>query len=368
MANLGIALGAGVQELNRQQQFGQQKQVQDQQLHLQAVQYNRAQQQFDMTKNSYEEQRAKDQKAAGLMTEIAPIMASDRKAKLNHLGTLYNANDADAGYNDGHSASFEETPTGARATFFSPTGQPAKTQEFSDAQIDREILKSTYGRLAAIDPKYAEKFFSFVQKPHDDAQEHQAKVEEMRTKSGFAIQENDAKYASEARYREPDVNKQFLKLNGAEGEGQQVYRVDSGSQLSLAAGAPSTGKPHLTMMQKAHNLEIEWARQRLAGLNPDEIRKRTSKATDTGRENPLYDSSLAQSVTLAAKRKVGDDQHFDSQFPGQNPTTPNASPQSDDASSRFQTDPGMKNYRMGRQTEQGMEVLDSTGRLVGHYR
>jgi hypothetical protein len=38
-----------------------------------------------------------------------------------------------------------------------------------------------------------------------------------------------------------------------------------------------------------------------------------------------------------------------------------------DTPSRFAADPAMKGHQMGKVTPQGVEVLDSSGKLVGHY-
>lgn len=130
-------------------------------------------------------------------------------------------------------------------------------------------------------------------------------------------------------------------------------------QNRQASGGNAAGGNVLTPTQRRGNAEIDAARKAVAGLTPEEIRARTAKTTDTGRENPNYDPTLARSATLAGRRKIGDDQTFD------NPVPQSAAPT---ASSRFQADPAMKAYKLGAQTPNGFEVKDSAGKLVGYYR
>lgn len=123
----------------------------------------------------------------------------------------------------------------------------------------------------------------------------------------------------------------------------------------LAAG----GGPTLT--QERGNAEIDAARERIAGMDPAEAKRRSQKATNTGRENPDYDPSIARSAGLAARRKVGDDPVFDQR------QGPQAAPAPQPPQSRFASDPAMKGFRMGKRTPQGYEVLDASGKLLGHY-
>jgi hypothetical protein len=118
----------------------------------------------------------------------------------------------------------------------------------------------------------------------------------------------------------------------------------------------------LTQAQERSNIEIDAARARIATLDPAEVRRRSQKATNTGRENPDYDPSIAREAALASRRKVGTDEFFDSRQ-GQTPTAPRVAP----VQSRFASDPAMKDHKMGKSTPQGLEVLDASGKLIGHY-
>ena len=100
-----------------------------------------------------------------------------------------------------------------------------------------------------------------------------------------------------------------------------------------------------------------------AGMDPAEIRRKTQKFTDTGRDNPDYDPAIASHARLAAKRKYGDDAWYDEQGASPQPS----SKQTQGAAERFASDQAMKGYKLGKQTDQGFEVFNSAGKLVGHY-
>ncbi|MBK9522884.1 MAG: hypothetical protein IPO13_14955 [Rhodocyclaceae bacterium] len=127
--------------------------------------------------------------------------------------------------------------------------------------------------------------------------------------------------------------------------------------------------PVLTSTQKLKNMEIDAARKRIEGLSQDDIKKRTQKFTDSGRENKDYDPQLERRVRIASLRKMGDDPYFDSIFGGQDesPATGNAD-SSGTVVERFTSDPAMKGMRPGRSGPNGVEVFDSSGKLIGHYQ
>lgn len=131
----------------------------------------------------------------------------------------------------------------------------------------------------------------------------------------------------------------------------------------IASGAERRGMP--TMSQASRNAEIDAARERIAGMDPAEIKRRTANYTATGRENPDFDPTLAKAVSLAGRRKIGDDPHFDERQPrqaGQHGYDRN------EVASRFRAERGMDRYKLGNDTADGVEVLDAAGKVVGHYR
>lgn len=136
----------------------------------------------------------------------------------------------------------------------------------------------------------------------------------------------------------------------------------------------------LTSSQRVKNTEIDVARRKIAALSPDDIKIMTSKTTATGRANPKYDPQLASRVKLAGKRKFGDDPAYDAALGGDatgDDTNLGDSAANDDGATpsvgstaleRFAADSSMEGMRPGRETPNGIEVFDKTGRLVGHYR
>lgn len=157
----------------------------------------------------------------------------------------------------------------------------------------------------------------------------------------------------------------------------------------------------LTLVQRAHNYEIDAARKAVADLSPKEITRRTAKATNTGRTNEDYDPGLARQAGLANRRKIGEDSFFDNRQGQSDPSNTFAgrpigdysedqlrkmqSSASTDASTRintelmrrshgaigqrFSTDQRMSGYRLGPiDKKKGLPVvLDKSGQTVGYY-
>ncbi len=160
--------------------------------------------------------------------------------------------------------------------------------------------------------------------------------------------------------REGAVADRQIEVEGIRQVGRSAHedRVDARQQMRGNRGG-------LTLAQQRANAEIDAARDSVAGLDPADIRKRTQKTTDTGRENPDYDPGLARAAALAGRRKVGDDHVFDQR--GQQQAQQAPAFDRKDVASRFRADKTMNSYTLGRDTPQGVEVL-SGGKVVGHYR
>ncbi len=119
----------------------------------------------------------------------------------------------------------------------------------------------------------------------------------------------------------------------------------------------------LTLPQRRANSEIDAARERIAGMDPAEIKRRTANYTATGRENPDFDPTLAKSVSLANRRKYGADDQFDQGQPERQSAGTDG-----DVMARFRSDRSMLGRKTGQMTDQGLEVFDAEGRLIGHYQ
>lgn len=150
--------------------------------------------------------------------------------------------------------------------------------------------------------------------------------------------------------------------------GATIGTMDNDGKFSPAYTAP--GRPYQqrgeggpSLAQQNTNQQIEISRRKLAGMDPGEIRRKTQKFTDTGRDNPDYDPAIASHARLAAKRKYGDDAWYDEQGASPQPN----SQQTQGTAERFASDQAMKGYKLGKQTDKGFEVFNSAGKLVGHY-
>ena len=137
--------------------------------------------------------------------------------------------------------------------------------------------------------------------------------------------------------------------------------------ILTAQGKNVIDSGRLTLPMRRANAEIDRARELVAGMSPEEIKRKTAKTTNTGRENPEFDATLERAVAQANRRKVGDDQWFDEKQSGQG-TSATAAADGSDIAARFKADEGMQGHSLGKQTDLGIEVLDASGKLIGHYR
>jgi hypothetical protein len=156
-----------------------------------------------------------------------------------------------------------------------------------------------------------------------------------------------------------------LQLEGLRQDGQEARedRRDARlvKQIDAASARHAQGRG-LTAAQERSNAEIDAARDAVSGMSPQDIARRTAKATNTGRENPDFDPGLARQAALAGRRKVGDDELFDS------PKPKPAAPAFDraDVAKRFRADKTMMNRTLGKETQHGVEVLEK-GKLIGYF-
>lgn len=93
--------------------------------------------------------------------------------------------------------------------------------------------------------------------------------------------------------------------------GEQIVAHPGMAKLFSGRSVAGGRAPGLTLPQQRGNAEIDAARETVAGLTPEDIRYRTAKTLDYGKANSDYDPTLARSVSLAGRRKIGTDQTFD---------------------------------------------------------
>jgi len=135
-------------------------------------------------------------------------------------------------------------------------------------------------------------------------------------------------------------------------------------QERIAAQRTEEAGTRLTLPQRRSNFEITAARKAVAGLTPEEIKQKTQQFSATGRENKEYSETLAKAVALAGRRMYGDDAEFDQRQQQEQQPAGNDG----DVMTRFRADKAMAGHKTGNVTEQGIEVFDASGKLIGHYR
>jgi hypothetical protein len=171
-----------------------------------------------------------------------------------------------------------------------------------------------------------------------------------------------------------------LQLEGMRQQGQEAredrrderfqMRLDQQSQqferrLQAERERRDNPKP-LTATQQRTNDAIDAARQQIAGLSQPDILRKTQSSMASGRANPDFDPQLARTVRLANSRKFGDDTEHDKFSAGKADENAAANARAEIAS-RFRSDKTMANRTLGKETPDGIEVLEK-GRLVGYYR
>jgi hypothetical protein len=169
---------------------------------------------------------------------------------------------------------------------------------------------------------------------------------------------------------------------------QRLDAQSSSLERRLSAGGG------LTVAQQRGNAEIDAAREAIAGLSPQDIMRRTARATNTGRENPDFDPGLARQAALANRRMLGSDDWFDQRqgrkpgadsFAGK-PVTEMTDAQLQQFGRSAGTDgkvkidaelarrtlagmPEMQGHQIGKYVEgKGYQVLDPQGNPVSYLR
>lgn len=190
------------------------------------------------------------------------------------------------------------------------------------------------------------------------------------TKAVAFFAEQEGKRSAEAAALE---KAQVVETHRDQRESMKEDRRDArlGSQLSSLERRFANKGSNITPTQESNNLEIVAARRKLTGMNAEDVRRKTQQYTATGRTNDDYDPQLARAVSLANQRKVGDDPEFDSHNAPKSKPQPAASNAGAlnraNVAKSFRGDRAMDNYRLGRDVPGGIEVLDKTGKVVGHY-
>lgn len=285
---------------------------------------------LDFTRDQEGEQYARDWLAAGKAVE-----AGDYEGAIPMLTRLYNQ-----AVPDGRQVGWESLGNGNyRVTHVDQdTGQIVGQRDFTAPDLSRFALD-------ALSP--AKRIENLV------ALQKEQRLEDRKIRLQDALEtRRDLRSAA----REDSRDERLQESINAASERQQKS-IDAAATRQQNALDNRGG---LTQAQERGNAEIDAARSTVAGMSPQDIMHRTAKTTATGRLNEDYDPTLAHQVTLANRRKTGDDPEFDNR-------QAKAAPSQQPVQSRFASDPAMKGLRMGKKAPDGFEVIDGSGKLVGHY-
>lgn len=214
-------------------------------------------------------------------------------------------------------------------------------------------------RVKLIDSKQIETEVSGIKMPTtevtiEDENGTRQTINAAQMLNGFRKMENQLDFALKQQQFKQTAKHQDATL--AETRDYHKGVLDVGRERVAVERTKAENSGGLTVPQQRINEEIDTAREYVGGMSQEEILLGTQQYSATGRENPKYDPTLASKVRQANRRKYGDDPDFGSTVPKQ-----------PDIATRFSTDPSMKGRRLGNKTPQGVEVLDASGKLIGHY-
>lgn len=278
-------------------------------------------------------------------------------------GTIGEYNKNEGAFNDGYKLIPQSTPKGVVLNHVDADGNV-------HAQYSKDDAKTLYNTAMA-------KKLSMLSPRHWEAAQ----------KAALAAEEKRADRESRERIAGTHADARMYGADVRADTAEEVAGIRAGATTEAArlrASAPRAGGG-LTLSQQRANDEIDAARAMIDGLTPEEIKRRTSKATDTGRDNPEYDGSLSHAVSLARRLKFGEaapdrgrasisalptDMHDvlqgnaipDSATRQANKLTPKQS-----AEAAMAADQSMAGYTLGEQTGRGFKVLDKDGRHVGYF-
>ncbi|WP_153116253.1 hypothetical protein [Rhodocyclus tenuis] len=183
--NLGIALGAGVQEFKAQQQLARQNE-----------QFDMDKQQFGWQAQDRQRETDKLDHVKKFWHDVGPVFGADLKTQAEYLRRKYAANDKVAGYDDGHDVEVEHLPD----------GNVAYTQKLADGkggftygektiatpqQVASELLRYAHVGLAAIDPKYGDNFLAHLQKMQSEDRAAALKERELKIQADHYQRSDD---------------------------------------------------------------------------------------------------------------------------------------------------------------------------------
>lgn len=156
LGNLGIALGAATQQMNKDQEEQDRKDQFKQHMDLQRDSFN-------LQKGEIDRKNDERTRANQVWANAQNVFKGGVDAAADHLVGRYNQQDAALGYDDDHKASWAKDAKGNYlVTRTGPDGKTVGTQVFTPQQVAQEHLGSIYSDLAAISPEHAQQYSNWL--------------------------------------------------------------------------------------------------------------------------------------------------------------------------------------------------------------
>ena len=157
--NLGIAMGAGVDEYNKQRQLA----IAEKGEQRAAAADLRSQQMHDEQMKQIQAQAATREKAQKVWNEMSPLLQKSPAERAKYLAGAYNANDGSIeGYNDGNNVDVQEHANGVYVSPKNADGSFGQTKFYSHDDINREFARAIHNRLASVSPEYGQQFLNWM--------------------------------------------------------------------------------------------------------------------------------------------------------------------------------------------------------------
>lgn len=166
--NLGIAMGAGVDEYNKQRQLAIAEKGEKR---AEAADL-RSQQMHDQQMAELRRQAETRDRAQKVWSEMSPLLQKSPAERAKYLAGAYNANDgAIEGYNDGNNVDVQEHANGVYVSPKNADGSFGQTKFYSHDDVNREFARAIHNRLASVGPEYGQQFLNWMDADRKETRE-----------------------------------------------------------------------------------------------------------------------------------------------------------------------------------------------------
>jgi hypothetical protein len=244
--NLGIAMGAGVDQMNRQQELDRADRgdLRQQQMH-------------DAQMAEIKKKQDADKALAEFWQGEKGRLEGSWQDRASYLAEAYNKNDATHGYNDGQRVQTSVAENGFHAVPIGADGKPnvGAGRFFSPEDVDREYARGIHSRLASISPAHADKFLNWL-----DTDRKETAVEKR-----YAAQERRLDGQTEVQKRHMDI----IEKNADEDRKlrRQTIGLQSRAQARADAEAEYENLLRAPVTEQLRGLQLGAKTARKAGLS-----------------------------------------------------------------------------------------------------